>query len=170
MPSGIVANPSGSLTELRLITVAVMDVTFGSLPPVARLLLLASRWFDNRSLDELERRGWPRLSPAQSLVFAFLEVDGVSPAELARRLGQSRQATHELVNGLCRLGLLDLQHDPDRRGGRLVLLTDRGLEFAVAGYEVLRGLEEQFGTERAARLRDLLADFDSFPGRGGGAG
>ena len=48
-------------------------------PPLARLLLLASRWFDTRSVAELETRGWPRLSPAQSLVFAFLEEDGMNP-------------------------------------------------------------------------------------------
>lgn len=144
-------------------------------PPLARLLLLASRWFDTRSVAELETRGWPRLSPAQSLVFAFLEEDGVSPAELARRLGHTRQATHELVNGLCKLGLVDLDADPQRRGGRLVVLTARGLELALDGYRVLRGLEAEFGAERAGQLRELLADFDVTPGAvrpgpGSGAG
>lgn len=135
-----------------------MDVAFDPDPPLGRLLLLASRWFDAESLRELERQGWPRLTAAQSLVFAFLERDGISPSELARRLGHTRQATAELVSGLCRLGLLELGHDPQRRGGRLVLLTDEGLRFAVAGYEVLRGLEAQLGDDRARKLRELLVD------------
>jgi DNA-binding MarR family transcriptional regulator len=160
----MVAKLSGLLTPLMLTDVPEVDVTFGAEPPLARLLLLASRWFDARSLDELERRGWPRLTPAQSLVFAFLEEDGVSPAELARRLGHTRQATHQLLTGLCRLGLLDIRDDPARRGGRLVLLTERGLELAVTGYRVLRDLEEEFGSARATSLRGLLADFGSVPG------
>jgi DNA-binding MarR family transcriptional regulator len=133
-------------------------------PPLARLLLLASRWFDAQSLAELERQGWPRLSSAQSLVFAFLEEGGVPPAELARRLGNTRQATHELVQGLCRIGLLELGVDPNRRGGRLVLLTERGMQFAHAGYRVLTELEARLGARRVRTLRRLLADFDFIPG------
>jgi len=55
--------------------------------PLALLLLRASRWFDRQLLEGLEAEGWPRLTPAQSLVFAHLDPDGVAPATLARRLG-----------------------------------------------------------------------------------
>ena len=129
-------------------------------PPLARLLLLGSRWFDNRSLEELERRGWPRLSPSQSLVFAFLEEGGVAQAELARRVGHTRQATHELVHGLCRTGLVELCEDPRRRGGRLVCLTDSGRQFARDAYRILVELEAGLGAARVATLRQLLAPFD----------
>ncbi|CCH89098.1 transcriptional regulator, MarR family [Modestobacter italicus] len=139
------------------------DGTFGPEPPLARLLLLASRWFDAQLLQELEHQGWPRLSPAQSLVFAYLEEDGVSPSELARRLGNSRQATHELVNGLCRVGLLEVGDDPARRNGRLVTLTKQGREFAIAGYRTLMALEKSLGARRVSILRRLLAEFDVGP-------
>src|SRR4051794_19937205 len=100
-------------------------------PPLARLLLRASRWFDARSREELERRGWPRLSAAQTALFAHLEENGIAPAELARRLGHTRQATSDLVNGLVRLDLVQVLDDPDRRGGRLVCVTPRGRELAI---------------------------------------
>ena len=133
---------------------------FGPEPPLARLLLLASRWFDSRSLDQLERSGWPRLSSSQSLLFAYLEDGGIAQAELARRVGHTRQATHELVHGLCRIGLLELCPDPRRKGGRLVCLTDAGRRFAVDAYGVLMQLEEGLGAQRVAALRRLLAPFD----------
>ena len=79
------------------------------------------------------------------------------PAELARRLGNTRQATHELVNGLVRLDLLEVLDDPQRRGGRLVCVTDRGRELAVDAYEILIGLEERLSTNTVSALRDLLA-------------
>lgn len=136
---------------------------FGAEPPLARLLLLASRWFDARSLEELERRGWPRLSPAQSLVFAHVGEDRVAPAELARRLGHSRQATHQLVDGLVRLGLLQVLDDPGRRGGRLVQVTAQGRRLAVDAYGILLGLEHGLGARRVRTLRRLLAGFDDGP-------
>ena len=133
---------------------------FGAEPPLARLLLLASRWFDACSLAELERRGWPRLSPAQSLVSAHLEDDGVPPAELARRLETTRQAAHELVQGLVQLGLLVVTADPGRRGGRLVVTTPRRRQLAVEAYVILLELEQQLGAHRVRTLRRLLSPFD----------
>lgn len=127
-----------------------------SRPPLALALLRASRWFDAHLLGQLEQRGWPRLTPAQSLVFAHLSEDGTSPSELARRLGTSRQAAHELVAGLHRLALLEVVEDPGRRRGRLVVLTVVGRDLARDAREVLAALEAPFGHERVALLHDLL--------------
>ena len=107
---------------------------------------------------------WGRLSSAQSLVFAFVEQNGIAPAELARRLGNTRQATHELVKVLYRTGLLDVVDDPARRGGRLVVLTDAGHRFAVAGYRTLLQLHSQLGARRVKMLRRLLGEFEFVPG------
>jgi DNA-binding MarR family transcriptional regulator len=124
--------------------------------PLALLLLRASRWFDAQLLERLEQQGWPRLSPAQSLVFAHLTPDGVPPATLARRLGTSRQATQDLVAGLVRHGLLEPVDDPARPRGRLIVLTATGRELARQARAVLDELEQSIGAARAAALRDLL--------------
>lgn len=126
-------------------------------PPLALVLLRASRWFDAQLLTALEERGWPRLSPAQSLVFAQLPATGIPPAELARRLGTSRQAAHELVGGLCRLDLLEVVDDDSRRRGRVVVLTATGRALAADARQVLAGLEETLGGARVATLHELLA-------------
>ncbi|GAA4757327.1 hypothetical protein GCM10023328_46530 [Modestobacter marinus] len=133
-------------------------------PPLARLLLLASRWFDARSrdlLEEEEEEGWPRLSPAQTLLFAVLDEGGTPPAELARRLGNSRQATGQLIDGLHRLGLVELVDNSCRRGGRLVRYSPRGQELRAAAYRILAELEASLGARRARTLRRLLAEFTS---------
>jgi DNA-binding MarR family transcriptional regulator len=124
--------------------------------PLALLLLRASRWFDSQLLERLEQQGWPRLSPAQSLVFAHLTPDGVPPSTLARRLGTSRQATQDLVAGLVRHGLLEPVDDPARPRGRLVVLTATGRELARDARAVLDELEQSIGAARARALRDLL--------------
>lgn len=129
-------------------------------PPLALLLLQASRWFDRHLLDALEQQGWPRLSPAQSLVFAHLPEQGIAPAALARRLGTSRQAASDLLAGLVRLDLLVLLPDPGRRAGRLVCLTERGQALAGDARRVLLELEQQLGPARADQLRSLLVGLD----------
>lgn len=129
-------------------------------PPLALVLLRASRWFDTQLLVALERRGWPRLTAAQSLVFAHLSEDGTSPSELARRLGSSRQAAHELVAGLRALDLLDVVEDPARRRGRLVTLTPAGRRLAHDARQVLADLEVRLGRERVEALHGLLEGLD----------
>lgn len=126
--------------------------------PLALLLLRASRWFDRQLLDGLAARGWPRLTPAQSLVFAHLGRSGTPPAELARSLGTSRQAAQDMVAGLVRLDLLQVRPDPERRGGRLVQMTERGEELARDAGEILARLESGLGTQRVEGLRSLLAE------------
>lgn len=122
------------------------------------MLLRASRWFDRQLLEGLERAGWPRLTPAQSLLFAYLPAGGVPPASLAHQLGTTRQGTHELVAGLVRLDLLTATVDPTRTGGRLVALTDRGRALTDDAQRILRDLERQIGDERANEVRQLLAN------------
>jgi hypothetical protein len=90
--------------------------------PLASLLLRASRWFDRQLLEGLQAAGWPALTAAQSLVLAHLDRTGTPPAELARRLGHSRQATHQPGHTQPARP----STEPARRGGRLVTLTDSG--------------------------------------------
>lgn len=127
--------------------------------PLALLLLRASRWFDRQLLAGLARHGWPTLSPAQSLVFAYLDPSGTTPAELARRLGQSRQATQQLIQGLVAHDLLALVPNPARRGGLLIELTNRGRALAEDARQLLQTLEEQLGAAPVKALRTHLGRF-----------
>ena len=125
--------------------------------PLAYLLLQAGRALDAVLREELAAHGWPRLSGAQSLVFALLDPGGTPPAELARRLGTTRQAQQDLVAGLVRLGLVETVADPARRRGRLVRLTAAGQDLARHAGGVLADLEAELGA-RAGELRALLAE------------
>ncbi|KQO64322.1 MarR family winged helix-turn-helix transcriptional regulator [Curtobacterium sp. Leaf261] len=129
--------------------------------PLALLLLRASRWFDGHLLEALQAEGWPRLMPAQSLVFAQLAPGGIAPAELARRLRISRQATQELVAGLAVQDVLEVVDDPARSRGRLVRLTPHGRRLTAAARAILNDLEHQLGDRRSAALRELLTPFAS---------
>lgn len=125
-------------------------------PPLALILLVASRWFDSNLREELVRRGWPPLSAAQSLVFAHLRHEGIAPATLARELGHSRQATAQLTAGLTQLHLVEIVNDPQRQRGKLVILTVRGRTLAVEAQEILGKLERHVDPTMAELMRIQL--------------
>jgi DNA-binding MarR family transcriptional regulator len=99
--------------------------------------------------------------PAQSLLLAHLEPGGTRPAQLARRLGTSRQAAAELLGGLERLGVVEVVDDPASRRGRLARLTPEGRRLAAAADRHLARLESdlrgRIGADAVADLRAALA-------------
>lgn len=125
--------------------------------PLAHLLLQAGRRLDAELREALADRGWPRLSGAQSLVFAHLAEGGTPPSDLARALGTTRQAQQDLVAGLVRLDLLEVVDDPARPRGRLVRLSARGRAMVREAGRLLAQAEQRLG-ERGEQLRRLLVE------------
>jgi DNA-binding MarR family transcriptional regulator len=127
---------------------------------LGQLLLRAFRWFDESLIAALHAAGWPELTRAHSLVFAHLNPGGTRTAELARRAGISRQAVHQTVQELQRLGLVRLVPDPTNRSAKLVVPTDRGQASIRVAKATLTNLEDELahrlGQDRVQALRQAL--------------
>jgi DNA-binding MarR family transcriptional regulator len=127
---------------------------------LGQLLLRAFRWFDESLVRALHAAGWPELTRAHSLIFAQLNTKGTRTAEIARRAGISRQAVHQTVQELQRLGLVRLVPDPTNRSAKLVVPTDRGrdsIHMAKATLADLEGqLAQRLGRQRVQALRQAL--------------
>ena len=126
-----------------------------------------------RAVDVLERTlmtrldaaDWPRLTVTQVLLFVHLQPEGVTAAELARRMGMSRQSMQKNLDRLRELNLVTLQPHPRDRRSSLVTRTPDGARFAQAAAQVLDGferrLEAALGTDAVNQARSVLtADFD----------
>ena len=136
---------------------------------MAALLLGGFRWFEDGLLVKLAEAGWPEITRRHSTLFGHLDVDGTRPAELARRIGVSRQAIHETISELERLGLVEQVPDPAHGRAKVVVLTERGRENVAAAYRAFAELEAELaariGDGRVANLRDALAgDWGRPPG------
>ncbi|VAW08436.1 hypothetical protein MNBD_ACTINO02-2329 [hydrothermal vent metagenome] len=134
--------------------------------PLARLLLDRFRWADRALRSRLAARGWPEMTPAQSLVFASIDLDGTRPSELARRIGVSRQAVHQTIAELVEVDLLTLTADPVDGRAKLVVVTDAGRRNISAARESLTEIESELrariGDDSVAALRNALtADWGS---------
>ena len=108
---------------------------------LGQLLLGGFRWFDHSLRTSLAAAGWPQLSLAQSLIFAYLDGDGTRPSELARRMGVTRQAIHQSVGGLVEMGLLRYEPDPTHGQAKLIKLTDQGRDNVAAAVAAFAAIE-----------------------------
>lgn len=113
----------------------------------------------------LETADWPILTTNQIMLFAHLEPDGVTPAELARRMGMSRQSMQKNLSRLSDLKLVTVQPHPVDRRSSLVTASETGQRFARAAAEVLDGVERRLeaalGTDAVNEARRVLtADLD----------
>ncbi|MFM9370509.1 MarR family winged helix-turn-helix transcriptional regulator [Streptomyces sp. Da 82-17] len=125
-----------------------------------QLLGEARRWFEEALLDALARAGAEPVSPTQAAVFAALDEDGTTVSELARRMGVTRQTTHQAVHGLITLGLLEQSPDPASARRRLIRRTPSGERAHEQAVRTLARLEEvlaeRIGPDQVAALRAAL--------------
>ncbi|HVV12250.1 MarR family winged helix-turn-helix transcriptional regulator [Amycolatopsis sp.] len=137
---------------------------------LAQSLGEARRWFDDALLAGLEAGGEAPISATQVGLFSVLDDGGTTTAELARRMGVTRQTVHQAVQGLARLGLLELVPDPSSGRQRLVRRTVEGKRAHEVAVRILTGAERELarriGGDAVDALRAALAaDWGDAPGR-----
>src|SRR3546814_12516611 len=78
----------------------------------------------------------------------------VRPSDIARNLGVSRQAIHNTINQMVKLGMVELAPDPEDRRHVIVSLTETGAQMRQDAQRALDQLADQL----AARLGHELLD------------
>jgi DNA-binding MarR family transcriptional regulator len=137
--------------------------TFGP-PLIGALLRVPLESVRQRMLQRLHEHGFTDLEPAHLIVLQYPGPQGTRPSELAARLRMSKQALNYQLGQLERLGYLERQPDRDDMRSKRIVLTARAesavpvLRDAVA--EVEAEWAEQLGSERFARLRELLVELN----------
>jgi DNA-binding MarR family transcriptional regulator len=128
---------------------------------VALALLRAADAMNDALLSHLTAQGWPALNRSESLVFAHIDFEGTSRAELARRIGITKQSMQAIVTTMIASGLLEVRPHPHDGRASLVGLSAYGRRMAGAAKACLvaqeRAVENRVGAARMASLRDALA-------------
>jgi DNA-binding MarR family transcriptional regulator len=111
-------------------------------------------------MTRLDEAGWSRLTISQVLLFAHLGPAGVTAAELARRMGMSRQSMQKNLDRLRDLDLVTLEPHPHDRRSSLVTPTAAGRRFAREAAQTLDGFERRMeaalGTGAVNGARSVL--------------
>src|SRR3546814_20229596 len=83
-------------------------------------------WLDEGLQARLHDRGWPDISRPQSMVMTNIVSGIVRPSDIARNLGVSRQAIHNTINQMVKLGMVELAPDPADQRHMIVSFTETG--------------------------------------------
>jgi DNA-binding MarR family transcriptional regulator len=114
-----------------------------------------------RLYERLAQRGYDDFRVAHGAVFQFLDDDGTSVSELARRAQVSKQSIAELVAHLERRGYVERVEDPSDRRARPVRATAKGREVYAIARELMTEIEHELtatlGDDAVTTLRTLLA-------------
>lgn len=137
-----------------------------------RLWRLAWAW-KARFEAEMVAQGHGWFAEARSGVLAHLGPKGTPQSTLPGRMGLTKQAVQQLVDGLVRDGIVERRADPDDRRGRIVGLTPAGIAVMADADRVKRRIEAEYrgllGAERfdtLGRELDALHEKLAAPDRG----
>lgn len=130
---------------------------------VGRLLLMASRRYNDEAMARVRELGHPDLTIAYAAVLPHIDIAGSRLTEIAERAGMSKQSASELINGLERLGYLKKAEDPTDKRAQRVCFTARGKAFLLAAYQAKRELEQELtirlGRSGGEALESLLRSY-----------
>ena len=127
--------------------------------PLARLLWRAHHWFRTAVTAGLDD-DQGEVSPANATLLSQLDPDGVPMSDLARLIGVSTPAIHQMVQRLIAAGLVEVVPNPHSGRSKLVMLTPAGLTRRAQALKLLADVEaelgQRIGAERVTALRDAL--------------
>ena len=111
-------------------------------------LAYALFWMDESLQASLEAAGWERMNRTRSMIMLNISAGINRPAQLARNLGVSRQAIHQLLQGMKEEGLLELVPDPDDKRAKVVKFSAQSDGIRQAAQDAILAIE----TELASRI------------------
>ncbi|WP_260582937.1 MarR family winged helix-turn-helix transcriptional regulator [Sphingopyxis sp. PET50] len=100
-------------------------------------------WLDEGLQARLHDRGWPDVSRPQSMIMTNIVSGIVRPSDIARNIGVSRQAIHNTIGQMVKLGIVQLEPDPDDRRHMIVALTDLGARMRKDAQRAMDALTAQ---------------------------
>lgn len=128
--------------------------------PFIALAEKAARALRDDMLANGHRAGFTELAPSHNAVFATLGPEGARAADMAARLGITRQSMGEAVRDMVRLGILEMVEDPSDRRAKLVRYTPYGEKVAQEGFNRIMALEkvlrDEFGAADLETTRKVL--------------
>ncbi|RYZ03653.1 MAG: MarR family transcriptional regulator [Myxococcales bacterium] len=125
---------------------------------VAQLLFKCARLVNERAIERVNRESGPSppLRASHTALFPHLTSEGVRGADLAKKLGVTKQAVSQLVAELEYWGVVEQVEDPKDGRAKLVRFTPKGEQGLLHGLSVLSALETELGDKIGKRRMQEL--------------
>lgn len=133
-------------------------------PLIGALLRMPWEAVRSRMLERLHSNGFADFDASYLNVAQYPGPHGLRPADLADRLGISKQALNHLLGQLERRGYLTRAADPEDGRSKRILLTERGIKAGLVIREAVSEMEDEWaqrlGATRFDQLRTLLQELN----------
>jgi DNA-binding MarR family transcriptional regulator len=133
-------------------------------PLIGALLRMPWEAVRRRMLERLHAQGFADFDASYLTVAQYPGPHGERPADLADRLGISKQALNHLLGQLERRGYLTREADSEDGRSKRIVLTARGVEAGLVIREAVTEMEDawaqQLGPKRFAELRTALQELN----------
>lgn len=125
---------------------------------VAQLLFKCARLVNERAIERVNRESGPKppLRASHTALFPHLTSEGTRGADLAKKLGVTKQAISQLVAELEYWGVVEQVEDPKDGRAKLVRFTPQGEQGLLQGLAVLGSLEAELGDKIGKRRMQEL--------------
>jgi DNA-binding MarR family transcriptional regulator len=131
-------------------------------PFIGSLSRVVWQWVRQEIHAEVVAAGYDLLNPSHVGVFRNPGPDGMRPSALADEMQITKQSVNELLGYLERSGYLVREPDPTDSRGRLIRLTDLGLQLQDVVWQAAANAERKaaaiIGEDRMDDLRGILTD------------
>lgn len=114
-------------------------------------LAYALYWVDESLQASLEAAGWERMSRTRSMLMVNISAGINRPADLARSIGVSRQAIHQLLQGLKQEGFIRLVADPRDRRAKIVEFDPAADQVRADASRIIAGIEKELAKRLGLR-------------------
>jgi DNA-binding MarR family transcriptional regulator len=121
-----------------------------------RGMLQAYYWLDESIQNHIRGAGYAPLSRSQGMILINVAGGIRRPSDLARNLGISRQAVHQLLADLEERGLIDLRPDPADARAKEVHFSRRGTGMHLLAVEAQRKVHEELERRLGSKVLDDL--------------
>lgn len=123
---------------------------------IGRRLNEAVERFEKRVIELLAEAGHTELRLPHFNLTRHLDVAGTRQSELARRASITKQSMGELITQVEDLGIIERVQDPSDGRARLVVFTERGLDWMRAFRSALQQAESEMERELGSKSLDTL--------------
>ncbi|WP_317931974.1 MarR family winged helix-turn-helix transcriptional regulator [Halioxenophilus sp. WMMB6] len=129
---------------------------------LGQLLLRGFHWMDDGLQRGLQSKGWPEITHAQSMLIIAVGEGINRPSDIAKYLGVSRQAVHQSLNEIVKMGILEMLPDPTDGRAKVVSVSEDAQPMVMDARKVNSNLEKslakQLGVDRVKMLREILEE------------
>lgn len=131
----------------------------GQIDHIGVRLWHAQKAFFREMMKRLSEQGYADLTPANTILLPYLDIEGTRMTTLAKRAGLSKQAVGQTIKELQRLGYVTVEDDPDDKRAKMVCYSERGRRYIRAGQQIKAQLQAELTAHLGdAEMNALMAD------------